>query len=228
MRSKRNPVVRAAGGGAILMLAALTGCGYAKKDQVDAQFEALRGEMQTSHQAMDQRTNDVSGRVDQLETRVNGLENRTAALERDLQALRTDFNTTIERMEGMLSFSTPVKFEFDASDIRQTDRPMLDKFAAVVKQYYPNAVVTVEGFTDAVGSEAYNMRLGMQRAEAVRDYLVSTAGLEATNVRAVSYGGRYGEPSRVAGNRLQRCRAAAQHDGRLGQLRTSVPTGQLL
>ena len=42
----------------------------------------------------------LDGRISQLDGRVNGIETRTAALERDLQSLRTDFNTTVERMEG--------------------------------------------------------------------------------------------------------------------------------
>ena len=48
--------------------------------------------------------------------------------------------------------------------------------------------MTVEGFTDQAGSAEYNRLLGQRRAEAVRHYLVTTGGLQATNVRAVSYG----------------------------------------
>jgi peptidoglycan-associated lipoprotein len=49
-------------------------------------------------------------------------------------------------------------------------------------------VITVEGFADPAGSTAFNKRLGQARADAVRDYLVGTAGLPAEQVRAVSYG----------------------------------------
>ena len=49
-------------------------------------------------------------------------------------------------------------------------------------------MVTVEGFTDPAGSASYNRHLGQKRAEAVRDYLVSTGGMAANQVRAVSYG----------------------------------------
>src|SRR3546814_5725798 len=43
-------------------------------------------------------------------------------------------------------------------------------------------------FTDAAGSVAYNKKLGQERADAVRDYLIQTGGLAANQVRAVSYG----------------------------------------
>ena len=65
--------------------------------------------------------------------------------------------------------------------------PARNFFAAVVKEYYPNAVVTVEGFTDPSGSTAYNLRLGRERAEAVKAVLLSQ-GLMDTAVKVVSYG----------------------------------------
>jgi peptidoglycan-associated lipoprotein len=171
---------RAAGASALLSVAVLASCGYAKRDDVNAQFETLRSEMASADQQLD-------GRISQLDGRVNGIETRTAALERDLQSLRTDFNTTVERMEGMLAFNMPVNFEFDEANVRPEDQPVLEKFAAVVKGYYPNAIVTVEGFTDPAGSRAYNERLGMARAEAVKAYLL-TQGLTDVQVRVVSYG----------------------------------------
>jgi peptidoglycan-associated lipoprotein len=64
---------------------------------------------------------------------------------------------------------------------------VLDRFAGVVKEYYPNATITVEGFADPAGSTRFNQRLGMRRAEAVRGYLQSNGSLSG-NLRAVSYG----------------------------------------
>lgn len=180
MRSWNTRGSSVARGGAVLSLAVLASCGYAKRDDVDAEFAQLRSEVESADQALDQRIGDV-------DSRVNGLEQRTAALEQDLQALRNDFNTTIERMEGLLSFAVPVNFEFDEAIVRGPDQEVLARFAAVVMEYYPNAVVTVEGFTDPVGSVEYNQQLGLRRAEAVKELLVHN-GLVDANVRAVSYG----------------------------------------
>jgi peptidoglycan-associated lipoprotein len=58
----------------------------------------------------------------------------------------------------------------------------------MVSKNYPQAVVTVEGFTDPSGSASYNMRLGRKRADAVRDYLMNNGGMSADQVRVVSYG----------------------------------------
>lgn len=180
MRSRTTRFRGAARGGAILSLAVLAGCGYAKRKDVDAEFAQMRSDVQSADQQLEQR-------IGEVDSRVGGLEQRTAALEQDLQALRNDFNTTIERMEGLLSFAVPVNFEFDRAEVRGPDHEVLARFAGVVKAYYPNAVVTVEGFTDPVGSVEYNQRLGLTRAEAVKEILVQN-GLEADQLRTVSYG----------------------------------------
>lgn len=65
---------------------------------------------------------------------------------------------------------------------------MLERFATVVKQYYPGALVTVEGFTDPAGSVGYNQRLGQRRADAVKEYLATAGGFASDSLKAVSYG----------------------------------------
>lgn len=65
---------------------------------------------------------------------------------------------------------------------------MLDRFAGVVKEFYPQALITVEGFADPIGSASYNLRLGKRRAEAVQQHLVGTGALQSDRVRTVSYG----------------------------------------
>lgn len=165
--------------GAIAMVAIFAAsCGYAKKDYVDSELARLRSEAQAGDQALSQ---SLSGRIDQVDGRVN-------ALQRELQAFRTEYNAKIQQLEQLIAFDVPVYFEFAKAEIRPEDEKILDRFASVVKTYYPNAIVTVEGFTDPAGSVAYNKRLGKARAEAVKEYLTSKGGLDAAQVRTVSYG----------------------------------------
>lgn len=180
MQASRKTIHHVAKGSALLALVGLVGCGYAKRDDVDAQFAQMRDEMQTAHTQIEER-------VDGLDGRINGVEGRLTAVESDLQALRTEFNTRIEELEGMLAFNVPVTFEFDDATIRAQDEPVLQRFAEVVKAHYPGAIVTVEGFADPSGSTAYNQRLGMRRAEAVKEFL-ATQGLVADRIKTVSYG----------------------------------------
>jgi peptidoglycan-associated lipoprotein len=172
-------------GGLILGLVALTGCGYAKRKDVDAQMAQLRSDMQSEMQEGDQA---LDGKITTLNGRVDGLESRAAALEQELRSMRTEFNASIDELKGMLSFNVPVHFDYDSDMLRDSDHAVLQKFANVVKQYYPNAVVTVEGFTDPAGSRSYNLALGERRAESVKAYLVSDGGLQDNRVKVVSYG----------------------------------------
>jgi peptidoglycan-associated lipoprotein len=174
----------AARSGAVLALVALTGCGYAKRKDVDAQLAQLRTDMTASDQALEGR---VDTRINEVNGRVTTLEQRAQALERDLQSMRSEFRAQIESLKDQLAFNVPVQFEYNASDVRTQDQPVLQRFAAVVKEYYPNAVVTVEGFTDPSGSPSFNLRLGQARADAVKAVLVAQ-GLSDMAVKTVSYG----------------------------------------
>ncbi len=164
--------------GALSLVALLSACGYAKRKDVNNQIAQLRSEMQEAD-------NGLGSRIDQNEQQDAA---RDAALRQDLDALRDTFNTKMTKLEGLIAFDVPVHFDFAKYALRPEDTAVLDRFAGVVKAYYPDAVVTVEGFTDPAGSRAYNMRLGHNRADAVKDYLTSNGGLDATHVRIVSYG----------------------------------------
>src|SRR5690606_16097416 len=52
----------------------------------------------------------------------------------------------------------------------------------------PNAVVVLEGRTDSVGEEDYNVRLGERRVEAVRRYLAVELGVPVYRIHGISYG----------------------------------------
>ena len=52
---------------------------------------------------------------------------------------------------------------------------------------YPGLTLQVEGYTDNVGSDEYNQTLSQQRADAVRDYLISQ-GVSAAVITATGYG----------------------------------------
>ena len=168
--------------GAAGLLLGLAGCApKVKRDEFNNEVARLREEMQTGDKQ-------VASRVDSVEHAVADHSRRLDALEQELQAFRSEYKVSIEKVQGMLRFDVPVHFEFDSSELRENDRPVLDRFATVVKQYYPGALVTVEGFTDPAGSAAYNLRLGQRRADAVKEYLAPAGGFTTDSLKAVRYG----------------------------------------
>ena len=147
-----------------LMGIALGGCSnYVKKADFDAAISELRANDQKQQQEID-------------------------ALTQDMQQRFAKYDAQITAMQGRINVDTAAHFAFGDATLRDQDKPLLDDFAKVITQHHPDAVITVEGFTDPAGSAAFNKRLGMKRAESVRDYLVNTGGLSADKVRAVSYG----------------------------------------
>jgi outer membrane protein OmpA-like peptidoglycan-associated protein len=64
-----------------------------------------------------------------------------------------------------------VNFDFDKSNIRPQDVPVLEEAVRTLKaEGLPTVVAT--GYTDSVGSDAYNDKLSMRRADSVRNWLV--------------------------------------------------------
>ncbi len=155
-----------------------SGCAHVTPDQLNTRLTTLRQDLQSQ---MKQRDDSLSNRIDALSGRVDGLQS-------DLTRMRQEFNTKIEKIGSALRFDVPVHFAFNQDSLQAADKPVLDQFGKVVKQYYPNALVTVEGFADPAGSAAYNLRLGKKRAETVKTYLQSQAGLPSDQLRTVSYG----------------------------------------
>ncbi len=152
-------------------------CHYVKQDDLNTRLGTLTT-------GLEQRMDEGDAR---LATRLDGVEARVAELRTDLETLERDFGVKIEELEASLRFDVPVHFEFDKADVTARAREVLARFGSVAGKYYPEAQITVEGFTDPAGSASYNVQLGQRRAESVKGYLV-TQGLQADRIRTVSYG----------------------------------------
>jgi peptidoglycan-associated lipoprotein len=162
--------------GTILLVNATLVTGCATKGQlrrVEAELAAERSERMAAEQAL---------RAD-----VNGVRTDLDALRRDLETLRSEFGAQITSLQGDLQFAMPVHFGFDRAEIEPSAHAALDRFASVVQRHYAGSHLTVEGFADPAGSEAYNRQLSQRRAQAVEGYLLQK-GISDSLVRAVGYG----------------------------------------
>jgi len=79
-------------------------------------------------------------------------------------------------------------FDFDQSVLRPVETPKLDELTAKLKGRAYDGV-SVVGHADQIGTDAYNLRLSGQRADAVRAYLVAK-GVNAGSVRTEAKGER--------------------------------------
>jgi len=79
-----------------------------------------------------------------------------------------------------------ISFRFDKSDIIPSPSPILDMAVEIIKGC-PMSKIEIQGHTDWMGSDDYNMKLGQRRADIVRKYLVDH-GIEADRLFTKSYG----------------------------------------
>jgi OOP family OmpA-OmpF porin len=79
-----------------------------------------------------------------------------------------------------------VDFEFDSAELKGASSVVLDVAIDSLKGC-PNIPVRVEGHTDSVGNDDYNQRLGLRRAQAVRQYFTN-GGVSASRISAKSFG----------------------------------------
>jgi OOP family OmpA-OmpF porin len=107
-----------------------------------------------------------------------------------------------------VTFAADVLFDFDKAVIKPEGRSKLDDLASKVKGINLEVVIAI-GHADSIGSDEYNQRLSVRRAESVKAYMVSR-GLEANRV----YTEGKGEKQPVASNRTS--------DGRAKNRRTEI------
>jgi outer membrane protein OmpA-like peptidoglycan-associated protein len=86
------------------------------------------------------------------------------------------------------ALALPVRFAFDSAQVLPESIPALEAVASGIKLAGPATKVLIEGHTDAVGPDAYNLTLSQRRALTVKSYLVVQHGIPAENLRTVGLG----------------------------------------
>ncbi|CAN7547592.1 OmpA family protein [Variovorax sp. LjRoot290] len=100
-----------------------------------------------------------------------------------------------------VTFAADAFFDFDKSVLKPEGRAKLDDLVSKIRDVNLEVIIAV-GHTDSIGTDAYNQRLSVRRAEAVKAYLVSK-GIERNRV----YTEGKGEKQPVADNKTKEGRA---------------------
>jgi outer membrane protein OmpA-like peptidoglycan-associated protein len=105
------------------------------------------------------------------------------------ERLRSQLNSvlaTSESARGLIVNMSDVLFDTARYTLKPGTQISLAKVSGIL-QAYPGLKVQVEGYTDSVGSDDYNQKLSENRANAVRDFLI-TQGVQPNNITAAGYG----------------------------------------
>lgn len=119
---------------------------------------------QTAADAASAKANEVNGRVDAVE-----------AANRKLI-----YTVTLSEDEG--------NFKFGKSELPDEAKAKLDEMISQMKANPQNVFIEIEGHTDNVGSKQMNYELGLERANAVRQYLYEQHQIPLHKMNVISYG----------------------------------------
>ena len=181
--------IRWALGAAVLPLCLIvTGCATKKYTRETVSSETA---------PINARIDDVEGQGEETQTR---LDTQGRELRGEIGTVSKTAQEALQRAEeagklaeGKFLYETvltddKVRFGLESSEISDEAKAALDEFAANLKQQNRDVYIEIQGHTDSTGSEDYNERLAMERAEAVRAYLSREHGVALHRMNVISYG----------------------------------------
>ena len=137
-----------------------------------AQAEAAAEKARADQAAAQQQARQATDQTEQMRERLKDQLNAVLA--------------TRESARGLIVNMSDVLFDFNKYSLKSDAREKLAKVSGILLSY-PNLKLQVEGYTDNIGSDEYNQKLSEERADSVRDYLV-TEGVAQPNISAAGYG----------------------------------------
>jgi outer membrane protein OmpA-like peptidoglycan-associated protein len=149
----------------------------------------------------------TQGQVAANQTTLSDHEARMAGLDRTSREALDRAQAAGKLAEGkflyaMVLSDDSVKFPPDSSELSPEARTRLLDLVQKLKSENKNVYLEIQGHTDAAGSKSVNMRLGQDRAEAVRLFM-NRQGVALNRMATISYGG----DAPVASNKTRSGRA---------------------
>lgn len=176
---------------------------------------ATEQSLQPRFQALDEKISVIQSQVRENREAIDQVGERVVLQEQKIQALSRTAEEALERAkeagklaEGRFLLEMALSdeqtgFGFDQSHLSGEAKARLSHFAWNIKGEGKGAYIEVQGHTDSLGPENYNMHLGLRRAREVMRYLHVQHGFPLHRMHAISYG----ETEPVADNATKEGRA---------------------
>lgn len=143
----------------------------AEADKAKQEADAARVAAEAQQQALAVEAEKARKAAEESERLRQQAEKDKADLRARLLAQLNTILATRDTARGLIANMSDVLFKTGSFELLGGARERLAKVSGIVLAY-PGLRLEVEGHTDSVGSDDYNMTLSQHRAEAVRDYLV--------------------------------------------------------
>jgi outer membrane protein OmpA-like peptidoglycan-associated protein len=154
-----------------------------------SQRDQLASQNQLSQQEIDalrQRNMLVSQQADSLRNEAAQATARLNAAMSQLQTLVSEITNLKQTPRGLVVSLSDVLFDVNKATLKGGAENDVKRIAAVLGQY-PDHQISVEGHTDATGSDEYNQKLSEERAASVRQALVA-GGIDSTKISSKGFG----------------------------------------
>ena len=176
-----------------LLAVTLVTSGCATKKFVQESVSASEGRVEEHISQVEGQVEANQTRLDEQEKQIKANAEAVANASKSAQDAYQRAQAAGELAEGKFVYETSlsdkqVAFGFDKAGLSDDAKAALDGFAERVKADNKNVYIEVQGHTDSVGSEGYNLKLGQKRAEEVRDYLIRQHHFPMHRIAAISYG----------------------------------------
>jgi Outer membrane protein and related peptidoglycan-associated (lipo)proteins len=152
-----------------------------------AALSSTREQLKEERRDSNAKTAEIEKTAEQLEVEKQAritAEARLAGAMKDLAAIAA----IKEEARGLvITLSGSILFASNKYALLETAKTKLDQVAEALKAQDSDKRMVVEGHTDSQGSDRINQPLSLNRAEAVRDYLVSR-GVDSDKISAIGMG----------------------------------------
>lgn len=179
----RRRVSWIAGGALLVGIFVLPGC---------ASKRYVSEEVSKSSATSEKRINEVESQVESTQTKVRDHDTRIAELDKTTREALERAQAAGKLAEGKFVYSLvlsddAVKFPLNGHQLSKEAEEKLTDFAERLKSENKNVYLEIQGHTDATGATVYNLKLGEDRAEAVRRFL-NKQGIALNRMSTISYG----------------------------------------
>jgi peptidoglycan-associated lipoprotein len=164
---------------AVIGLLASFGC--ATKKHVRQEVARIDTEMES-----------IESSVEQSQVRLKEHDSKIADLSRETQEAMERAQAAEKLAQGKLLYEVTlkdedVKFAYNKANLSDNAKDILQNMVNQLKADNKNVYIEVQGHTDSKGGPDYNLKLGEERADAVRRYL-SEEGIPLHRINTISYG----------------------------------------